>query len=85
MYPQPQRYTPEHFVICPHCKAVLGYTAQVGQSTFLFLYSYPPPGPRPGMLTRRVNSRIIAGDVLCPFCDKWQTWTSVPVMPDPNR
>lgn len=86
MYPHPQRtIQPEHFVICASCKAILGYTAQVGQYKFLFLYSYPPRGPRPDMIDRRVNSRMLSGDVLCPYCGNWQSWTSVPVVPDPIR
>lgn len=79
MYPHPITHIePERYVICARCKTILGYTAQVGEMTFLFLYSYPPRGVRPNLADRRIAGRMLSGDVLCPYCGAWQNWTSTP-------
>jgi ribosomal protein S27E len=64
------------YVTCKQCGAILGYKSIVCGELYLYTFSYPVQGVRPGLADRRVNGRILAGDVHCPFCGNWQGWSS---------
>lgn len=66
---------PERYLNCD-CGAVLGYTAHIGKILYLFTYAYPPEGTRSNLAERRVNSRMLNGDVRCPYCGRWHPWTA---------
>lgn len=61
----------EGFVHCTCCRAILGYRARVERVKFVYVYAYPPAGPRSNMASRRVNARIQAGDINCAQCGQW--------------
>lgn len=62
---------PEGYFSCSCCGSILGFRAHVGKAIFLFTYSYPPQGVTPKLSDRRVNARMLSGDVLCPHCGTW--------------
>jgi hypothetical protein len=67
--------TPEGYVNCKTCGSILGYKAHVGKALFMFVYAYPAPRCRDDLAGRRVNARILEGDVYCHHCDTWQEWS----------
>ena len=65
---------PDGYVNCD-CGAILGYKARVGKAIYLHTFAYPPSSVNHKLAGRRVNARILAGDVACPYCGRWVIWT----------
>ena len=64
----------EGFMTCACCGAILGYKVRLDRALWLYVYAYAPRAVAPGLPKRRVNARILEGDVHCPHCGTWQRW-----------
>lgn len=63
--------TPESYISCPCCGAILGYRARLDGVIRFYIYVNPPTGVRSNLATRSVRGRILSGDAYCPHCDTW--------------
>jgi hypothetical protein len=72
---EPEVANIEGYFVCPDCGKILGYKAREGKALYLYVYAYPPDhcGNLEG---RRVNTRILSGDVWCPCCCQWREWNT---------
>ncbi len=71
---------PEKYMNCKCCSSILGYWARVVPNAvpnanavpYLFTFAYPPIGVCKDLAAKRINARILDGDVFCPRCGTWQ-------------